>query len=645
VQDPSGLPFSVEIGFPGPVVVTGVGVNPGPGGSVVVTNDSAPATPPAPVGTPPPPVVPSRPPPRQPRLCWLLTIIATLAVVGLGMAYAAGLFEPWLPRTWWLAVLVVLLLTLVLVLLWTWACAHCGRRRHDGGSGRPRRARRGQRSEPPSSATWSSGTAVTAVTGVGGTAALPAAPPPADGLVGDRITIVSQGLRCGRISFVDAGERQAYAQAQVADAQRAQQAASYAQTAWQILTEEAFLLRRASRYRLGFGLVKVGRDQQTERERHSLEFVTQGSGPADLRPYVLHPSPAREEVPLFGDEEIGVRFIESYVRALWQRAAEASLRLEIRGPSGAAQPGRTTSWRKADSHIDRTGELGYLEAINQIYGTALAGGDLPKDDVLVASADQLPAGAGVLPAGTTFEAVVLAVGPGAPSEPLYRFRFRTGRYQDLTAWTRALSPTATTIPDPGIPAALWAGTGPLSIAEPSLLPLLKEAPPDAPTLRKLDRGAAAPVLVLALPEPLPWQRVRLALRHAGGAGSPSVIRDQHPLPPSGEAVIPLSRYKGATATNGTASPTARLVEDMLGAEPPELALVDDAAQVVGAGTSVPTRTRWLEDGSRAFVVPTDPAERLDDPAGYLLEFRYAHLLPDEHGKRLVDTAIRTITLA
>jgi hypothetical protein len=686
--DPTGTPFGFGLTFPNPVVVTGVGVDPGPGGTVTVTNQGTPAQPPNPVTTPPvttPGPAPGPTPSWRCWLCLLLAALATLLALGLAMAYAAGLFEPFLPRTWWVAILLLLVLAILLVITWWWACAccRCGRwllLRRRGPAARAEVRRDGRASavdersatgvlrrlaaEPsaaavtPGAAGGASALSRAAALPVAADASVPAGAataasassggpvpaPVASGVVADQVTITSSNLTCGPITWVDASAQQAYAQAQAANAQRADQGSNYAASAWQTLTEEAFLFRRDSQYRINLQLTKIGKDQEVEQETQTIDFTTQPTGPSDLRPYVLYPAPTGEDVPFFRAEEIGVRFLESYVRALWVRAAEATLTIEIRDTTGAVQPGRTTSWGKAETHIDRTGELALINGINQIYGTLFSPNDVPADDVLACTADPAQGG-GALPAQTSFEAAVMAAGPSAPPDPLYRFRFRTGRYADLGDWARALSPTVTTLPDPGLAPALWAGSGPVPIGEPALLPLLKEAPPGRPTLRRLDRGPASPILILTLAEPLPWRRVAFGLRHGGTAGSSTVVAARHALAYGGEHLIPLVRYKGTPAPNEKGSPLSRLQRDLLETIAPELAQIDDSGALAGAGASVPFYAVWIEDGSRAFLVPTDPAERFDDPTGYLFEVRYLHLLPDATGHRVIDTAITTLSFS
>jgi hypothetical protein len=688
--DPTGSPFGFGLHFPNPVVVTGVAVDPGPGGTVTVTNQGTPAQPPNPVTTPPV-TTPGTPPGTRPGptlswRCWLCVLLAALATVlalGLAMAYAAGLFEPFLPRTWWVAILLLLVLAILLAIGWWWACACCRCRpwlllRRRGPAARAmvqRQVRASAANEraatavlrrlaatperaagvPGAGAGAPSAIARGAVLPAAGAVAVPArsaaAPsasgggsvpaPVASGVVADQVTITSSDLTCGPITWVGASAQQAYAEAQAANAQRAQQASNYAASAWQTLTEEAFLFRRDSRYRINLQLTKIGKGQEVEQETQTIDFTTQPTGPSDLRPYVLYPAPTGEDLPLFRAEEIGVRFLESYVRALWVRAAAATLTIEIRDTTGAVQPGRATSWGKAETHIDRTGELALINGINQIYGTLFSPHDVPADDVLVCAPEPTHGGA-ALPAQTSFEAAVTAAGPSAPPDPLYRFRFRTGRYADLTDWARALSPTVTTIPDPGLAPALWAATGPIPIGEPALLPLVKQAPPARPALRRIDRGAASPILILTLAEPLPWRRVAFGLRHAGTAGSSTVVAARHAVAYGGEHIVPLVRYKGTPAPNEKGSALSRLVRDLLETIAPELAQVDDAGKLAGTGANVPLSAVWVEDGSRALLVPTDPAERFDDPAGYLFEVRYLHQLPDATGHRVIDTAIVTL---
>lgn len=688
--DPTGSPFGFGLNFPNPVVVTGVAVNPGPAGTVTVTNQGTPAQPPNPVTTPPIPAptpgpTPGPPPTGRCRLCLLLAALATLLALGLAMAFAAGLLQPVLPRTWWVAIILLLVLAIFLVIGWWRACACCrcsppwsfarrrglrlrapASRRDDGPPAAGERARTAvlrrlaaapadrlavdaatqhAHADPPGSRgremASRAGVTVTGAAASGSSGrSVPA--PVSSGVVADQVMITSSNLTCGPITWVDASAQQAYAQALAANAQRAQEVDSYSASAWQTLTEEAFLFRRDARYRINLQLTKIGKGQEVEQETQTIDFTTQPTGPSDLRSYVLYPSPTSEDVPLFRSEEVGVRFLESYVHALWVRAAEAALTIEIRDTTGAVQPGRSTAWGKAESHIDRTGELAMINGINQIYGTLFSPNDVPADDVLVCAPNPTRGG-GALPAQTSFEAAVMAAGPSVPPGPLYRFRFRTGRYADLTDWARALAPTVATIPDPGLAPALWAGSGPVPIGEPALLPLLKEAPADRPTLRRVDRGAASPILVLTLTEPLPWRRVAFGLRHAGTAGSSMVVATRHALAYGGDHLIPLARYKVPPAPNEKGSPLSRLTRDLLETIAPELGQLDDAGALAGVGASVPLNAVWVEDGSRALLVPADPAELFDDPAGYLFEVRYLHTLPDATGHRVIDTAIVTLS--
>src|SRR4029077_6063407 len=106
--------------------------------------------------------------------------------------------------------------------------------------------------------------------------------------------------------------------------------------------------------------------------------------PADLRPYVLESAPINDEIPVFRAEEIGVRFLETYLQQMYVRVAATPLSFVIRDTKGTPFTGRRAEWRKAEDHVDRTGQLAYLNRVNQIYGTAVTPSALPRDDVLVA---------------------------------------------------------------------------------------------------------------------------------------------------------------------------------------------------------------------------------------------------------------------
>ncbi|MGV9386150.1 hypothetical protein ACWDRB_60820 [Nonomuraea sp. NPDC003707] len=601
ITDPSGSPFGIEVRFPEDVVVTEIGVDPGPGGTVTVTHGGLGAQAPPPVSAPedqPPP----EPGPGPGRWCLWLAVLVTVIALVLAMVYGW-----WLPRPAVLTAAVLALLTAAVAVLWWWALRRC----RPPGEAVPdltRVSTRFTRAIRAAGAIRVAGAEPVAVD---------AAEPAAAGLLADRVTIVSAGLSCKPIVYVDAAARRDQAEAIEVNALRAQAAAAYAGAVWQTLTEEAFLFRPNSRYRISLALDKIGRDAEIEHESHQVEFRTRQGPPADLRPYVLEAVPGNVDVPVFRTEEVGVRFLATHVRQMYERAAEIPLTLEIRDPAGRSQS-RATAWRKAENHIDRGGELALLAAVNQLYGTAFPASGLPRDDMLVAAG-------GALPAATTFDAAVMAAGA---ESPLFTFRFRTGRYLDLKDWAAACDPRVAALADPGVSLA---GDGPVPISEPSLLPLLREPPPARPVMRRADRPGRQPLLVLDLPEPLAWRRVEVRLRRTD-EGRPAA-RDYR-MPFEAEPVIPLARYVGPAQSGEAVRPVARLAAASAGLVPTELAKAD------GTSTSpeVPVRVRWLEDGSRAFIEPVDPAERL---AGRrcLLEVRYARALPDPSGQRVVETVV------
>jgi hypothetical protein len=261
--------------------------------------------------------------------------------------------------------------------------------------------------------------------------------------------------------------------------------------------------------------------------------------------------------------------------------------------------------------------------------------------VLVAIA-QGGSGTGVLPPSAMLEAAIMATGPGAPTDPLFVYRFRTSRYRDLADWGHAMRRAVGIFADPGLPDALWAGTGPLTISEPALLPLLKEARPETPLLRRMSRANKPPVLLVAFPEPLPLHRVDFALwepppvNTAGGAAptpqEPEVELTTQQVAFQSEYLVPLSRHKGAATINGKANPITRLQIARHDRGIPELANIPPPPS---APRAVAIKVIWLEDGSHAFILPTDAAERLT--AGrYDLEVRYVHMLPDAAGNRVID---------
>ena len=199
-----------------------------------------------------------------------------------------------------------------------------------------------------------------------------------------------------------------------------------------------------------------------------------------------------------------------------------------------------------------------------------------------------------------------------------------------------MSPTGGTFTDPGLPDAWWAGTDPLAISEEALLPLLKEALPDTPLLRRMSRAGRPPVLILTFPEPLPRTRVEFMLWEPAADGAhPAVTQVAF----GSEYLVPLSRYSGAPVPNGSADPVTRLRTQRNEQPVAELAMVAGPAQA----HEVPTTTVWVEDGSRAFLVPADPAERVA-AATYDVEIRYARPIPDAGGNRVVETATARVEI-
>jgi hypothetical protein len=693
--DPTGGPFQVDVEFPGPVVVTGTTVDPGPGGDTTVTLDGEPATDPQVPGTSSEPqptdggeepcdTEPEKPT-KLPWWCCVLSLLGILAVVGAVAAYAFGAFQPFIRPRPIVTLFVILLATIVIVLLCGCAC-DCGwrrkllrswmhrrdpdaarqpavvaaeptvappptqrrspaldllrrlaRRRTPGEeAGQPRQAVRAVR--VPAAAAASRQVA---------SAAVSMAPLPG-GLMADRISIRGTRISCGSITYVDGAVWRAYAQALDVNAMRAAERTAYGTMAYETLTDDAFILRPDSHYRLRLSVVKSGGASDSVESHDTAttdrEFRTQPAPPSDLRPYVLEAVPTDSQAPLFREEETGVRFIETYLQQMYARAAGLTLSIRIQDTNGVVVSGRRTEWRKAEDHVDRTGQLSYLTRVNEIYEAGIAASSMLRDDILVSLPEA--AGSGVLPGSVTLEAAIVASGPGAPAEPLFSYRFRTSRYHNAAAWAAAMPATAGEFVDSGLPDGLWANTEPLPISEEALLPLFKEALPDTPLLRRMSRSGKPPVLILTFPEPLPRTHVEFVLWEPAVAISRRTSRSLHRQERSSyqvafesEYLVPLSRYSGTPVPNGSANPVTRLRTERYERSVAELALVPGPVQA----REVPTTTVWVEDGSRAFLVPTDAAERVAS-AAYDLEIRYAHPIPDAGGNRVVETATARVEI-
>jgi hypothetical protein len=623
--DPTGEPFQIDVEFPGPVVVTGTTVDPGPGGETTVTLDGEPATEPQVPGTsseprPPDDGDPGDDEPGRPRnhswwWCWVLPLVGILAVVSAVAAYAAGGFQPFIRPHPILTLLVILQATIVIVLLCFWAC-HCSRRGRLG--------READVAHQPVEPTIARATARVA--------ARVAATSLPGGLMADRISFRGTRISCGGIAYVDGAEWRDYAQALDVNAMRAAERTSYGTLVFETLTDDAFILRPDTHYRLRLSVVKSGGESDSV-EAHDtattdLEFRTQLAPPSDLGPYVLEGIPADAQAPLFREEETGVRFIETYLQQMYVRAAGLTLSIRIQDTNGTVVGGRRTEWRKAEDHVDRTGQLAYLTQVNEIYEAGISATSMLRDDILVSLPEST--GSGVLPGSVTLDAAIVASGAGAPAEPLFSYRFRTSRYHNAAAWAAAMPATAGEFADPGIPEELWASSQPLAISEEALLPLFKEALPETPLLRRMSRPGKPPVLILTLPEPLPRTRVEFVLWEPAAASSPWTTF--HTAFQS-ESLVPLARYSGSPLPNGRANPLTRLRTARHEQFAAELAAVTGPAQA----RELPTTTVWIEDGSRAFLVPTDAAERVASGA-YDLEIRYAHPIPDAGGSCVVDVA-------
>ena len=481
LAEPGAGPFEVDVRFPREVVLLELPAV--PDGEVRATRAGGPAEPlPRARPAPPPAALPPPPPPSPRRGRWLrgaVPPLATLVALEVAMAYALGRFEPWLARGPWPTLALLAALPLLPTLAWWYA-----RRERRPRAARPRVAWGRRRARPPRA-----------------DGAVPGAAEPASGeLVADRVRVTTTRLAAGRLRWVDAEERRGYEQAVETNRLRAASRERGARPAGDAGTAaEPLLLRPGATYRVRVALTKSGRPGQEERESHELVLRTQPGPPADLGPYVEPPPPEELELPLFRAEAVGVRFRVPWVRRLYEEAAGAQLALELRDPTGAALTGRVTEWREAP-------------------GT-------PPGSALVAA----PTGTGRegwLAPGVTYEALVRASGPGAPAEPLYRFQVRAGRYHDLAAWLAALPRQVGQVTVPHLPEDLWAagaaGPEPLQVGEPWLLPLLTTPLPATPLLRRV--RSDRPVLLLTLPEPVPWRRLDLLLTPPGGTPVPLLAR-------------------------------------------------------------------------------------------------------------------------
>jgi len=689
--DPTDKPFGIDVRFPEPVDITEVTANPDDG-VIVITDDGEPGK-----KVPDPddkPTTQDRPPTQEKRCrrCWLAIlagVIGTALAMLLLLLFALRRIGPELPRTTLVYILAILLLVLLVTLVWLLVyrfCCSCCRelklrwppwrrptqepkrepsddskrdpKPNDQRGGKPVPGAR----KPPVDPTRRKRIALTAETKDENrtTVRRIARSTRADNaaglslpISGDVFSFVGKRLKCGSITYVPTADRIARDIAMQANEERAAIATSFPLAVGQMFSEPAFILTPASTYRLSCTVQKEGRSTETP-EPHTWTFNTQPTAPTQLAPYVFENVPATMDVPHFRSFPIAVTLSENYLRRMYETAAETPIELVVVDSAGVVQTTRSFEWRKSPWHVDREGELAFVNAINAIYGDAFDPADIPGDDVLSSYALDPDSEAGALSPDTVFDAYVRFTSDTLGEQPLHTMRFRTSRFRDLADWTSGMPSEVAEFANPGIPDAVWDAPGipsltwepgyePLEVSTVELIPLIKEARPAAPFIRVMTRVDNLPLLILAAPEPLPIDRISFVL---------SKLPAVNPPPPRERVELmvdyaepgprPIGPYQSMPPVNNPANPLERLRRDAATRGFARMEDVNEASGVIPA-REVELRVRWMADGTRAFLTPLDPAERLGDEH-YDLEIRFTHKVPSTSGQCVVDSVVRRLTM-
>jgi hypothetical protein len=675
--DPTDQPFGVDVRFPEPMDVTDVTLVPDDGEIVITDNGGPGKDVPDPDEKPEPS---DRHPPSDERCrrCWLAIFVGVL-VTALAMLvlllFASGWIAPRLPRSAALYVLLLVLLVGMVSIVWLLvrrACCRCcckvrlglpawlpwppklrlpsrilrlwrrpvkqginpTRKRvaelKESVAENRRRVRRNARALRRSHN--------------GAELGLP--------LSGDTLHFVGKRLKCGSISYTSSADRIAHDVAVVANDERIAYASSYVSSVQEMFESPAFVLTPNSTYRLKCTVQKEGRGNTAE--EHTWEFRTQSEPPATLAPYVYENVPATLDIPHFRSYPIAVAMSENYINTMYEVAAALPLEIVVVDSAGSLQVTRSSEWRKSPWHIDREGELAFVNAVNAIYGSAFDPANIPGDDVLVSYANDPDGEAGALAPDNVYDAHVRFKSDTLGERPLHTMRFRTSRFRDLEHWAADMSGDVVDYANPGIPDATWDAPGlpseswaqgeePFEMAVIELIPLIKEPAPTAPFLRLMRRANNRPILILTAPEPLAAKQFSFVLSTLPAVNPPAprepmemVVSYANPGP------RPIGVCQDVGPMNGPANPMERMRRAANTTELARRADVDVVAEVIPARV-IEIRIRWLSDGTRAFLMPLDAAEQLDREA-YDLEIRFTHRVPSSSGQCVVDSVVRRLTM-
>lgn len=467
---------------------------------------------------------------------------------------------------------------------------------------------------------------------------------------GDVLRFTGTQLGCGAITYVSTSDRKSRDDAVRTNEERAEAASMYPKLISECFENPAFILTPASTYRIVCDIQKysdVNDEDSGVDEHHEWTFATQEHAPTSLSSYVYEDVPGTMDVPHFRALPIGVIFSENYIQQMYVTAAAEPIQLVIVDAKGDMQSSHASEWRKSPWHVDREGEAAFVSAVQAIYGDAFSAPEIPGDDVLAAFATYTDGDDGVLAPNQVFDAYVRFNVDAAGVQPLHAMRFRTSRYRDIEHWIEYLSPKVPDFPNPGIPDAVWDTAGrpsdawdaaeePHDVSQVELIPLLKEPPPDAPTLRAMRRDDGRRMLILTAPEPLPIKQMSFVLSRLPEANPPAARESTQVLVDvERPGLRALGAFQRPPPINTPVDPLERLRRSTGSAVRAEAL---DAALEAPTDSVVELRVRWMADGSRAFLTPVDPDEPLNDK-NYDLEIRFAHRVPSSSGQCVVDSVV------
>ncbi len=329
-------------------------------------------------------------------------------------------------------------------------------------------------------------------------------------------------------------------------------------------SEEALVLKPETDYQLNIRIDKSsspsnsGARNSIDTDQLSLQFSTDKT-PQDLTPYIrsikafsMDSMSDNEQIliqapigfllqdydesyfVIYQQDHLHIFFNESYVRNMYENAADESLYISIIDADSQVIPNRVTEWSKANDRIDQTNTGILLNSVSADLSLTENSDDLPKDDVLINKPllgfDSDGVAYGSLKSGSFHTLKILNHKEGRASDTLiYETKFLSSKFD---SWKSLFNTANREIPIIQIEEFGAFDISSLeSLDEPSALPLINSPLPlDSVTIFIIkDESNNQSLLVMELPEAISSSTLTLIWRNISGQIIPahSLLKSDH----------------------------------------------------------------------------------------------------------------------